>query len=99
MVQAQIQQKGFFHVIRNTGWAGLFHGWLPTLYRDVVFNLFFFCLRDIFVSYYTERFNDNEEPAAVTRMVLGLPSGVLASVVACPLDVVKTRVQGMEIGE
>ena len=34
-----------------------------------------------------------------TRVVLGFPAGTLASVVACPFDVVKTRQQGSELGE
>ena len=33
------------------------------------------------------------------RVVLGMPAGIVGSVVACPLDVVKTHAHGQEIGE
>ena len=38
-------------------------------------------------------------PSAGMRVVLGMPAGIVGSVVACPLDVVKTRSQVQEIGE
>ena len=97
MVQAQVQQQGFLHVVRNTGLRGLYHGWQATLYRDVSFNCFFFTSREIFVRSWKNYYNS--DPSAWQRVLLGIPSGVIGSVLACPLDVVKTRVQGKEIGE
>ena len=31
--------------------------------------------------------------------MLGFPAGTMASIVACPYDVVKTRQQGQELGQ
>lgn len=68
-----------------------------TLYRDISFNAVFFTAREIFVRSYHSRYGI--EPDAKMRVVLGLPAGCLASVIACPFDVVKTRMQGDELGE
>jgi hypothetical protein len=94
MVLAQIRKEGFFKVFRTTGFKGLYLGWTATLYRDVAFNMVFFTTREHIVSQYEARW----EPASPwKRVVLGLPAGVLASAVACPFDVIKTRMQGIKL--
>jgi hypothetical protein len=94
MVLAQIQKEGFIKVFRTTGFKGLYLGWTATLYRDVAFNMVFFTTREHIVSQYEARW----EPASPwKRVVLGLPAGVLASAVACPFDVIKTRMQGIKL--
>ena len=96
MVQAHIQKQGFMRVIRETGLRGLYHGFMSTLYRDISFNMAFFTSRELFVRAYASWY---EHPDAWKRVMLGIPAGCLASVVACPMDVVKTRLQGKELGE
>lgn len=96
MVQAHIQKQGFMAVIRVTGLRGLYHGFLSTLYRDISFNSSFFTCRELIVRAYSSWL---DPPDAGTRVLLGIPAGCMASVVACPLDVVKTRLQGQELGE
>ena len=84
-------------MIRETGLRGLFLGFSSTLYRDISFNMVFFTMRELFVRSYETYVGQKPDPK--WRMVLGLPAGCLASVVACPFDVVKTRMQGKELGE
>ena len=99
MVLAQVQQQqgqGFREVVRKQGLSGLYHGWRATLYRDVYFNMTFFTFREIFVSHWRRR-SEGQEPSPGMRVVLGIPAGCIASVVACPFDVVKTRMQGKEL--
>lgn len=97
MVLAQIQKQGFLTVLRQAGLKGLYDGWTATLYRDISFNASFFTLREMFVRHYTAW--TGEQPRAFKRVALGLPAGCLASVIACPFDVIKTRMQGSSLGE
>lgn len=96
MVLAQIQKQGVIAVMRSAGLNGLYHGWTATLYRDIVFNTTFFSLRELFVLKYEEKIG--EDPQAFVRVALGLPAGCIASVVGCPHDVIKTRMQGKKVG-
>lgn len=97
MVLAHIRKQAFTAVIRETGLRGLYFGFSSTLYRDISFNMVFFTSREVFVKMYKRR-HSGVDPDAWTRVMLGYPAGTLASVVACPFDVVKTRQQGMELG-
>ena len=38
------------------------------------------------------------EPGPYIKVWYGLPASILAGVVACPFDVVKTRIQGVRVG-
>ena len=95
MVLAHIQKKGFMDVVRSTGIKGLYYGFEPTLYRDISFNMAFFTVREILVRIYRTYYG--EHPSPFTRTVMGIFGGTVASVFACPFDVVKTRVQGREL--
>ncbi len=97
MVLAHIRSQGFLQVVRETGLRGLFLGFSSTIYRDVSFNTVFFTARELFVRGYRSRYD--ESPDAWRRVLLGIPAGCIASVFACPFDVVKTRMQGKELGE
>jgi len=97
MVLAHIRKQGFIQVIKETGLRGLFLGFSSTLYRDISFNMVFFTSRELLVRGYENYYG--MRPDAWKRVVLGIPAGCLASVVACPFDVVKTRMQGTELGE
>lgn len=96
MVLAHIRKKAFTSVIRETGLRGLYFGFSSTLYRDISFNMVFFTSREVLVRYY-KRVHGDADPW--TRVMLGFPAGTLASIVACPFDVVKTRQQGQELGQ
>ena len=95
MVLAHIQRKGFMDVIRSTGIKGLYYGFEPTLYRDISFNMAFFSVREILVRIYRTYYG--VDPSPFTRTVMGIIGGSVASVFACPFDVVKTKVQGKEL--
>ena len=95
MVLAHIQKKGFMDVVRSTGIRGLYHGFEATIYRDVTFNMAFFTFREIIVRIY--RNQTGNDPNPFQRTLMGILSGTIASVFACPFDVVKTRIQGGEL--
>ena len=95
MVLAQIRKQAFLEVVKHTGLKGLFVGFSTTLYRDVSFNVVFFPTREIFVRWFTAY--RGEKPDPWDRVLLGYPSGILSSIVSCPFDVVKTRMQGEEL--
>ena len=78
-----------------TGLKGLYFGLRPTLYRDVSFNMIFFTVRELSVRTFAKF--KGHDPDPWSRMLVGIPAGSLASVVACPFDVVKTRMQGKEL--
>ena len=95
MVLAQIQKKGFRDVLRSAGIRGLYHGVEATLYRDISFNMVLFTLREYIIREYETRMG--AEPNPITKIVIGLPASISAGIIACPFDVVKTRVQGKEL--
>ena len=96
MVLAQIRKQAFLEVVRQTGLRGLYVAFSSTLYRDVSFNMVFFPSREIFVRLFTGYFGERPDPW--NRVLLGYPSGILSAIVSCPFDVVKTRMQGNELG-
>lgn len=96
MVLAHIRKQAFTAVIKETGLRGLYFGFYSTLYRDISFNMVFFTSREAFVRLYKNHYGD---PDPKMRVMLGFPAGTLASIVACPYDVVKTRQQGSGLGE
>ena len=96
MVLAHIRKQGFWKVVTMTGIKGLYFGWTATLYRDITFNAIIFATREVFIREWESR--NEKESDAWTRTKIGLISGTLASAAACPYDVVKTRMQGDELG-
>ena len=95
MVLAQIQKKGFRDVFKSAGVKGLYHGVEATLYRDISFNMTLFVLRAIIMNQYELR--NGREPSPFMKIWWGLPASITAGIIACPFDVVKTRVQGKEL--
>ena len=95
MVLAQIQKKGFRDVLRSAGIQGIYHGAEATLYRDISFNMSLFALRAYIMREYETR--TGSEPSAISKVWVGLPASISAGIIACPFDVVKTRIQGKEL--
>ena len=95
MVLQQIQKKGFRDVLQTAGVRGLFHGAKPTLYRDTSFNMCLFVPRAYVMQLYEER--NGVEPSPMAKVWYGLPASVVAGIITCPFDVVKTRIQGVEL--
>ena len=91
MVLAQARGITFWEVVRSSGVRALYHGALATLYRDIVFNASLFTVRQIVMQKYEEK--TGAEPGPYMKVWYGLPASMLAGVVACPFDVVKTRIQ------
>ena len=76
----------------------LYHGAQATLLRDVSFNSCLFALRSYIMKQYEDK--NGVEPGKYAKVLYGLPASVLASVLACPFDVVKSRIQGtLELGK
>ena len=97
MVLAQIRRQGFATVIRETGLKGLYLGWTATLYRDMAFNSTFFALREGGVKLWTLN-HEGQPPSIMPRHVIGLCAGMVAATISCPFDVLKTRMQGRQLG-
>ena len=97
MVIAQIQNVGFRAVFRKAGIRGLYHGAEATLHRDITFNMCLFVMRAYIMKWYEDC--HGMEPGPLAKVWYGLPASVSAGIVTCPMDVVKTRIQGEEIKE
>ena len=156
MTLAHIRKQGVYHVATEIGFKGMYQGWRVTLYRDIVFNAFFFTTRDMLVDLRI-KYSSEHRCGKFERFLAGLPAGdsthththththahthiqthtythtcthtytytyihvhiyththmytfecyisctislgVLAASVSCPLDVVKTKVQGAKLG-
>uniref|UniRef100_A0A1X7UVY5 Mitochondrial carrier protein n=1 Tax=Amphimedon queenslandica TaxID=400682 RepID=A0A1X7UVY5_AMPQE len=96
MVLAMIRKQGFIQVVKDTGLKGLYKGWTATLYRDILFNTTLFTTRKIFIEQYC-KMTGKTDANIPERIALGLVPGFLASVIGCPHDVVKTRMQGAKL--
>ena len=92
MVLAQIEGKTFWEVVKSKGVRALYHGAMATLYRDIAFNISLFTGRGIIMRAYENK--HGAEPGSFMKVWYGLPATLSAGVIACPFDVVKTRIQG-----
>ena len=96
MVLAHIRKEGFFDVMRNAGIWGFYHGVEAALYRDISFNMCLFVFRSYYMKWYENHF---EDPSLLKAVLLELPATTVATIIACPFDVVKTRIQGQHISK
>lgn len=78
MVLAHIRKKGVIHVAKTIGMKGMYQGWRVTLYRDVMFNCFFFTTRDMLVDFQTRL--TGHKCSGFERFAAGLPAGVYSCV-------------------
>ena len=97
MVLAHIRKEGFLDVMRKAGIWGYYHGVEAALYRDISFNMCLFVFRSYHMKWYQNHFE--EDPGLFKAMLLGLPATTVAGIIACPFDVVKTRIQGRHISK
>ena len=97
MVLTQIRKQGVRQVIKDAGVKGLYKGWTATLYRDILFNVTLFTTRAMFIEWYKNKTGKTDH-SLKEGIMLGLVPAFLASVIGCPHDVVKTRMQGASLG-
>ncbi|XP_061771585.1 probable mitochondrial glutathione transporter SLC25A40 [Nerophis ophidion] len=83
--------------VEADGWLSLWRGLGPTLLRDVPFSAMYWYNYERSKKWLCERY-DAVEPTFTMTFVSGAVSGLFASVVTLPFDVVKTRRQ-VELGE
>lgn len=81
-------------LVRSNGFASLWHGLAPTLWRDVPFSAIYWAAYDkssaTFDEYYTS--NGSSRSRRLARaFISGLCAGALAALLTTPFDVVKTR--------
>ena len=74
MVLAHIRRQGVIHVAKTIGMKGMYQGWRVTLYRDIVFNAFFFTTRDMLVDFQTR--STGRKCNGFERFVAGVPAGL-----------------------
>lgn len=96
MVLAQVKGETFWEIVRSKGLRSLYNGAMATLYRDITFNCCLFAGRAFIMKRYEDR--AGVEPGPYMKVWYGLPASVMAGIVACPFDVVKTRIQGVASG-
>ncbi|XP_077995801.1 tricarboxylate transport protein B, mitochondrial-like [Glandiceps talaboti] len=94
--------KGFFHgtamIVRKEGFHGIYQGVTPTIIKQGSNQAIRFLVMDTMRAYYRQKY-DIPETKALNPLVTGLMGGFAG---ACsvfgntPIDVVKTRMQGLE---
>eukprot|EP01128_Nolandella_sp_AFSM9_P006784 TRINITY_DN3565_c0_g1_i1.p1 TRINITY_DN3565_c0_g1~~TRINITY_DN3565_c0_g1_i1.p1 ORF type:complete len:299 (+),score=20.29 TRINITY_DN3565_c0_g1_i1:295-1191(+) len=88
--------QGFIHISRKHGMKGLYRGWLPTAQRAAVVAAVELGTYDETKGYLREAWRMNDGPTL--HIFSALMSGLLATIICAPIDFIKTRVQGQEIG-
>ena len=79
-------------IVREEGFAALFHGYKATLWRDLPFSALQFTFWEQF-SEWARQYKQSRDIGAPLEALTGATAGGLAGVLTCPLDVVKTRLQ------
>lgn len=85
--------KATSSLIKQHGILSLWHGWGPTILRDVPFSAMYWT----FYEFIKQCFNHDEYQVLLTFMS-GALAGMVAAVITLPFDVVKTHRQ-IELGE
>lgn len=85
--------RDLYRETRTSGIQALYRGLAPTLYRDVPFSGVYWTMYEYLKVRLPEYFKLNEENAFAVSFTSGALSGMTASLVTHPMDVVKTRHQ------
>ncbi|XP_037640695.1 solute carrier family 25 member 40-like isoform X1 [Sebastes umbrosus] len=83
--------------VQMEGWLSLWRGWGPMIYRDVPFSAMYWYNYEKGKTWLCEWYNTREPTFTITS-ISGSVSGIIASLLTLPFDVVKTRRQ-VELGE
>ncbi|KFM81683.1 Solute carrier family 25 member 40, partial [Stegodyphus mimosarum] len=83
--------KSLVQLVKQRGFISLWHGWVPTLLRDVPFSA-------IYWSIYEQLKLLKPEPSFMHSFVFGALSGTVAATFTTPFDVIKTHRQA-QLGE
>ncbi|RQM04818.1 hypothetical protein DH86_00004388 [Scytalidium sp. 3C] len=79
-------------IVRQEGFAALFHGYKATIFRDLPFSALQFTFYEQAQSW-SRRWKNSRDIGLTLELLTGAAAGGLAGVITCPLDVVKTRIQ------
>ncbi|KAG8198287.1 hypothetical protein JTE90_021541 [Oedothorax gibbosus] len=78
-------------LVKQRGLFSLWHGWVPTIYRDVAFS-------GIYWSIYEQLKKSNTEPKFKESFLYGFVAGIVSAIITLPLDVIKT-IRQSELGD
>ncbi|XP_035214482.1 solute carrier family 25 member 40-like isoform X3 [Stegodyphus dumicola] len=90
-ISARDVYKSLVQLVKQRGLISLWHGWVPTLLRDVPFSA-------IYWSIYEHLKLLKPEPSFTHSFVFGALSGTVAAAFTTPFDVIKTHRQA-QLGE
>ncbi|KAL8858923.1 MAG: hypothetical protein Q9178_004602 [Gyalolechia marmorata] len=79
-------------IIKEEGFAALFHGYRATLFRDLPFSALQFAFYEQEQTW-AKQYAGSKDIGLGLEVLTASTAGGLAGVMTCPLDVVKTRVQ------
>ncbi|KAI6646754.1 Mitochondrial substrate carrier family protein X-like [Oopsacas minuta] len=96
-IQATVWRNSLRDILQERGFTFLYTGWTACLCREVVFGCIFFPSRHL-AQLQLECWR-GEEATNMDKYQAGLFSGVLASFSTTPFDVMKTRMQSINIRE
>ena len=85
----------FAAVVREDGLRGLWRGTLPAVQRAALVNLGELATYDVAKAYSVELLGEG----SAAHGIAALASGLVATAVSCPADVVKTRLMSQSVGD
>src|SRR6218665_2266116 len=92
------EYKGLIHgireIIREKGWRGTYQGVLPTLLKQGSNQAIRFFVFESLREWYTNK--NGEKPNKLVTPMFGAVAGSASVLSNTPIDVVKTRMQGLE---
>merc|ERR1711879_311605 len=97
--RAQPRYKGLFHAIstiyKELGWRGCYAGYIATLTKESTSCLMRFSIMFMLKDWYRKK-NSVAEPPLYMTALFAACAGVISVSCNMPVDVVKTRMQGLE---